>query len=131
VLSEELAGNRAVGVVSERNDGSEAAVGLKIPLDGYSVFRDVIEGGDPFFGESNDEVLQERLFAEIGIPLRQTIFLLPLKSHGQVRAVIYGDFGKKNVSPVPVEMFQIQAQHAGLVLENAAYRSEILKIKQK
>ncbi len=130
VLSEELVGDRAFGVVSGRNAGPEPAVALKIPLDGYSVFRDVIEGGEPFFGESDDEVLREYLFAEIGKPLRQTVFLLPLKSHGQVRALIYGDFGKKNISPVPVETFQIQAQHAGLVLENAAYRAQILKTQK-
>jgi len=131
VFPEELAGDRAFGVVSGRNDGPETAVALKIPLAGYSVFRDAIEGGDTFFGESDDEVLRERLFAKIGIPLRQTIFLLPLKSHGQVRALIYGDFGNKDISPVPVEIFQIQAQHAGLVLENASYRAQILKTKQK
>jgi len=131
VLPEELAGDRAFGVVSGRDEGPEPAAALKIPLDGYSIFRDVVEGGDTFFGESDDEVLRERLFAEIGMPLRQTIFLLPLKSHGQVRALIYGDFGEKNISPAPVEFFQIQAQHAGLVLENATYRAQILKTKQK
>jgi hypothetical protein len=132
VLPEELAGDRAFGVVSGRNDGPEPAAALKIPLEGYSVFRDVVEGGEPFFGESDDEVLRECLFAEIGMPLRQTIFLLPLKSHGQVQALIYGDFGKKkNISAVPVEMYRIQAQHAGLILENAIYRAQILKAKQK
>lgn len=128
VLPEALAADRAFGVGSGRSDPS---MGLKIPLVGYSVFRDVIEGGEPFFGESDDEVLRESLFARIGTPLRQTIFLLPLKCLGQVRTIIYGDFGQKNVSPVPVEFFQIEVQHAGLRLENTMYREQILKSMQK
>ncbi len=131
VRPEDLSVDRSFGVISEKNDGLGPDVMMRIPLAGYSVFRDVIEGGEPFFGESDDEVLQEHLFAEIGRPLRQTIFLLPLKSFGQVKALIYGDFGKKNVPPVSVEIFWIQARYAGLVLENAAYRQQILMTKQR
>jgi hypothetical protein len=131
VRPEELAGDRSYGVLSGKHDGPTPAAALRIPLSGYSVFRDVVEGGEPFHGESDDDILRDRLFKDIGTPLRQIIFLLPLKSLGQVRAVIYGDFGKKDVLPVPVEMLEVLAQHAGLVLENAMYRAQILKIKQK
>ncbi|HYQ48339.1 MAG TPA: hypothetical protein VEP69_04670, partial [Thermodesulfovibrionales bacterium] len=111
-------------------EGPVSAASLKIPLSSYSVFRDVIEGGQTFFGESDDDVLREQLFEEIGIPLKRTILLLPLKSLGQVRGVIYGDFGKKDIPPVSLEMIEIVAQHAGMVLENALCRSQILKTKK-
>jgi hypothetical protein len=131
VLPDELKGDRSFGVYGEKQEGPAPATSLKIPLSSYSVFRDVIEGGQTFFGESDDDVLREHLFEEIGIPLKPAILLVPLKSLGQVRAVIYGDFGKKDISPVSLEMIEIVAQHAGLVLENALYRSQILKTKKK
>ena len=130
VLPDELRGDRSIGVYAEKHEGAVSAASLKIPLSSYSVFRDVIEGGQTFFGESDDDVLREQLFDEIGIPHRPTFLLLPLKSLGQVRAVIYGDFGKKDITPVPLEMIEIVAQQAGLVLENALYRSRILKTEK-
>jgi hypothetical protein len=93
------AGNEALGVDAERTEGPTPARALKIPLSGYSVFRDVIESGQVFFGEGDDDVLREHLYAEIGTPSRPTMLLLPLKGLGQVRAVIYGDFGKKTYHP--------------------------------
>lgn len=130
VHPDELRGDRSVGVYAEKYEGLVSASSLKIPLSSYSVFRDVIEGGQAFFGESEDDVLREQLFEEIGVPHKLTVLLLPLKSLGQVRAVIYADFGKKDLAPVPLEMIEIVAQHAGLVLENALYRSQILKKKK-
>jgi hypothetical protein len=131
VHAAELTGDEALGVNAEKNEAPTPAAALKIPLSVYSVFRDMIEGGQLFFGEGDDDVLREHLFAEIGAPLRRTILLLPLKGLGQVRAVVYGDFGKREVSPVPVEMLEILAQQASLALENAMYRAQILRTSQK
>ena len=58
----ELAGERAIGVYAEKDRGPDSAARLKIPLTRSSVFRDVIENGRFFYGESDDEVLKEHLF---------------------------------------------------------------------
>ena len=127
----ELAGDQAFGMDTDGDGGPTPAAGLKIPLTGYSIFRDVVEGGQLFFGEDDDDTLRENLFAKIGAPLRPTILLLPIKGLGQVRAVVYGDFGKREASPVPVETLDVLSRQAGLALENAMYREQILRSTQK
>ena len=44
--------------------------------------------------------------------------MLPLKTAaGRVLALTYGDFGPAWATPAPVELLDIFARHAGLVLE--------------
>jgi len=100
---------------------------LTVPLGKYSVFDDVVESGQVFFGESDDEVLQGHLFQKIGEPLRRTVFILPLKVSGQVKALVYADFGQKELSTVYTDFFELLAIEAGIILENALYRQQILK----
>lgn len=127
----ELIGERALGVHAERDRGPASAARLKIPLTRPSVFRDVIEKGQFFYGESDDEVLKEHLFAGIGAPLRPTIILLPMKSRGKIMTLTYGDFGGKEVSPVQSDVLVILANQAGLVVENALYRKLLNKASHK
>lgn len=127
----ELIGERALGVYAEGSRGKASAAGLKIPLTRPSVFSDVIEKGQLFYGESDDEVLKKHLFAGIGAPLRHTIILLPMKSHGKTITLTYGDFGRKEVSPVQYDALAILANQAGLVVENALYRKLLSKASHK
>jgi hypothetical protein len=126
----ELLGERALGVNAEKNIGPTSAARLKIPLAKPSVFRNMIDRGQFFYGESDDKVLKDYLFKEIGAPLRPVIILLPMKSRGKVIALIYGDFGSKEVSPVQTDALEILAEQAGLVLENALYRKHFKKASQ-
>jgi hypothetical protein len=127
IRSTELICERTIGVNDVTNAGSASAAVLKIPLTEPSVFRDVLEGNRSFYGESDDEFLKEHLFEKIGKPLRPTIMILPLKSHRKIVALIYGDFGTKEVSPVHIDEFEILADQAGMALENALYRKQLNK----
>ncbi len=127
----ELIGERALGVHAERDRVPDSAARLKIPLTRPSVFRDVIEKGRLFYGESDDEVLKEHLFAGIGAPLRPTIILLPMKSRGKIMTLTYGDFGRKEVPPVQSDVLVILANQAGLVVENTLYRKLLNKASHK
>lgn len=126
-----LQGESALGVNAPRAMGQVSAADLKIPLGPYSVFRDVLESGQIFFGDPGDEVLQSSLYQIVGAPMRPPILLLPLKSQGQIRALIYGDFGKKEVPDISLDVFEILAHVGGLILENVQYRGQILKSRQK
>lgn len=99
---------------------------LGIPLGRHSVFDDVIESGQVFYGECNDELLHDYLFEKIGEPLDRTVFILPLKVSGQVKALIYADFGHSELSSVIPDVFEVLAIEAGLILENVRYRQQIL-----
>ncbi len=127
----ELVGEKAIGVYSEKDKGASPASPLKIPLSGTSVFRDVIETGELFYGETDDALLREHLHAYIGAPLRPTILLLPVKSRGKIITLTYGDFGIKEVSLVNGDALAILANLAGLIIENALYRKLLNKTTQK
>jgi hypothetical protein len=131
VRQQELVGDKAIGVYAEREERATSATGLKIPLTAPSIFRDAVEKGQFFYGESDDDVLKNRLFEEIGAPLRPAIILLPMRSHGKIVTLTYGDFGDKEAAPVQSEVLEILAQSAGQMVENILYRKLLSKASQK
>lgn len=125
-----MTGERAVGVSSEKSTGPTPADRLKIPLSKPSVFRDVLEKGLAYYGESGDEALGQ-LFEQIGKPLSPAVVLLPLIRDRKVVAIVYGDFGKKEASPVPLDILEILAQQVGISLEYALFRRQAAKAAQR
>ena len=126
----ELIAERGVGVRGEKSEGPTPTLGFRIPLENPSVFHRVIEEGVPFFGDCDDALLRERLYAEIHPPQNSTILLLPVRSRGKTVALTYGDFGEKQASAVPLQLLEILAGRVGLLLENAFYRKKLEKAGQ-
>ena len=123
----ELLGEKAIGVYAEKEAGPTLVTRLKVPLSRASVFRDVVERGQVFCGESTDEVLREHLFEAIGEPLSPAIILLPVRSRGKTVMLTYGDFGEKEASYGQYDLLEILANEAGLVMENSLYRKRLNK----
>ncbi len=130
VRPSELTGERAIGLTSDKSMGPTQADRLKIPLAIPSVFREVLEKGLVYYGESTDEALKG-LFQEIGKPLSPVVLLLPVISDRKVVAVVYGDFGKQEATPVQLDILEILAQQVGIVLEYALFRRQMMKASQK
>jgi DNA-binding NarL/FixJ family response regulator len=130
VRPSELVGERAIGAGSEKSMGPAPADRLKIPLSKPSVFRDVLEKGLAYYGESSDEAVKE-LFKQIGKPLSPAFVLLPLIIDRKVVAIVYGDFGEKEASPVQLDILEILAQQVGISLEYALFRRQVAKASQK
>ncbi len=126
----ELIGERAVGVSTEKSMGPTPASRLKIPLSRPSIFREVLEKNLTYFGENSDEALKG-LFQEIGAPLSPAVVLLPLISDRKVVAVVYGDFGGKEASPVQLDILEILAHQVGIALEYALFRRQMTKASQR
>jgi len=126
----ELAGERAIGLSTEKSMGPTPAERLKISLTKPSIFRNALEKGAAFYGESSDESLKG-LFQEIGAPLSPAVVLLPLISNRKVIAIVYGDFGKKESASVQLDILEILAQQVGIVLEYTLYRRQTMKTSQK
>jgi hypothetical protein len=103
---------------------------MKIPLSKPSVFRDVLEKGQVYYGESSDEALMG-LFKEIGKPMRPAVVLLPVISDRKVVAIVYGDFGMKDAAPVQLDILEILAYQVGIALEYALFRRQTAKASQK
>lgn len=131
VRSSELVGEKAIGVFAEKKEGPTSVTRLKIPLSKPSVFREVVEKGELFCGESEDEVLKKHLFEGIGEPLSRTIILLPMKTRGKTVILTYGDFGEKEASPIQSDALEILTQSAGLILDNMLYRKQLDRMSQK
>jgi hypothetical protein len=125
-----LIGERAVGVSTEKSAGPMRADRLKISLAKPSVFRDVLEKGSAYYGESSDEAVME-LFNEIGKPLSPAVALLPVICDRKVIAVVYGDFGKKAAAPVQLDMLEILALQVGIALEYVLFRRQAAKASQQ
>ncbi len=126
----ELVGERAVGVSSEKSTGPIPADRLKIPLSKPSIFRDVLEKGAAYYGESSDEALTG-LFKEIGEPLSPAVVVLPVISDRKVIAIVYGDFGKKEAAAVQLDFLEILAQQVGIMLEYVLFRRQMTRAAQK
>jgi hypothetical protein len=127
----ELVGERAIGVFAEKSAGPTSAGTLKIPLARPSAFRDLVEKGQFFYGERDDEVLNKHLFTAIGAPRSPVMLLLPMKSIGKTVTLTYGDFGEKDVSRVRDDLLEILANEAGLVLENVLYRKQLNRASRR
>jgi hypothetical protein len=126
----ELTGERAIGVSTDKSLGPTHADRLKIQLAKPSVFREVLEKGQAFYGESGDEPLAG-LFQDIGKPLSPAVVLLPLISDRKVVAIVYGDFGMKEPAPVQLDILEILAAQVGISLEYALFRRQAAKAAQK
>jgi hypothetical protein len=122
----ELTGERAIGLTSEKSIGPTPADRLRIPLAHPSIFRDVIEKGQAFYGESSDEALAG-LFRQIEKPVNPTVVLMPLICTKKVVAIVYGDFGKHELAPVQLDVLEVLAHQVGIVLECALYRRQATK----
>ena len=125
VRDSELIAERSVGVRTGKNHEVSPPLGFRIPLANPSLLRNVIEKGKTYFGIANDEVIREHLFTAIGVPERTTVLLLPIRNHGKTIAITYGDYGNKEISPVNLDLLEILAGQAELVLDNALYEKKL------
>ena len=127
VAKSELIGEKSIGVTTAKSNGPTAPLLFRIPLEGHSVFQEVVEKGRTYYGQRSDNVLTNFLYKEIGAPRSPKVFVVPLISRGKVIALTYADFGAKPVSPPQIHLLEALAQLAGSTLDNALYRRNIGK----
>ncbi len=123
----ELIAEKSIGVTSSKSDGPSSPLMFRIPLVKNSLFQDVVEKGNLYYGQRNDDILTTCLYKEINPPRSSRIMIMPLISRGKVIAVTYADFGLNPVYPPQTGLLEALAQQAGSVLDNAIYRKSIEK----
>jgi hypothetical protein len=121
----ELIAERGIGIQREKGEGASPPMMFRIPLLENSLFSKTIESGQLFHGDRPDESITTNLYREIDAPECTTLVLIPVKSMGRCVALIYGDFGNKPGTQVPVELLEILSHHAGVILENTLYRKKM------
>ena len=93
---------------------------LRVPTSEPSLYQKALEG-EIYYGEP-DPVVRNTMFGAIGAPAGNKVLLLPVKSFGRVIAVIYADFGAETGGDPQLQLLEILALHAGLLIDNVLYR---------
>ncbi len=122
VWERELVAERGVGITSAAATGP--VLGFRLPLSPGSLFRSVVDTGQPFYGIPQDQTMLAELYGAIPPPTEPAVLLLPLKLGNRVVAIIYGDFGGQPVVEVPVDQLAGCAEYAGLAIESALLRRQ-------
>jgi hypothetical protein len=128
VRKRDLLGIGSFGVDTKGDTISTTAMRLKIPLDEPSIFRQVVKTGMVYKGASNDELLSQHIYSRIGSPESNDILILPLKTENKTRAVVFGDFGRREAEPLKIDVFEILASQAGMAIELALQKTRFSKI---
>jgi hypothetical protein len=131
VREQVMIAEKGIGIMGEKGRGVTPSLAFRIPLLKPSLFDEVIEEGRLFYGNTDDALLRETLFAEIGAPERPSILLLPLRLQGKTISLTYGDFGGKEPAGVDLDLLEILASHAEMVLENTMHRKKLDKTPVK
>lgn len=126
VRGTELIAERGIGVRGERHEVLPA-LRFRIPVARPSLLSEVIDGGKVYYGRADDPSVGEHLFSAIGAPLHRNILLLPLQCYGKTVSITYGDFGGSELRAIDIEVFEVLARQAALVLQNSMYRKKIEK----
>ncbi len=126
----ELIAERGMGVRAGRSAGEGTPLRFRIPRMNPSLFQKVIDGGQVYYGEANDDTPINHLYREIGAPTSSLLALVPIRRMGRVIAVIYCDFGSKAATAAQVDLLEILVRHAALLLDNAIYRKKFEKVAQ-
>lgn len=131
VRDNQLIAEKGFGIRGDRSDGASPPLLFSVPLGEPSVVQDVVREGRYFYGQCNDAVLAASLHSQIGAPHSPKVLLMPIKVMGKVIALIYGDFGDMAGAPLQIDLLDIVARHAGLLLDNSLYRKRYLASLQK
>jgi hypothetical protein len=116
VTGAEVVVERSIGLGGSRS--VTPALKLHLPVERPSVFAAVIDGGALVYGQPPEDPMLKRLYEHIGEPHSPKLAVLPLRTgSGRVIALTYGDFGAAWATPVPIELLDVFARHAGLVLD--------------
>ncbi|NVN90961.1 MAG: DUF4388 domain-containing protein [Desulfuromonadales bacterium] len=130
VANNELIAEKGFGIQGDKSAGATPPLLFTIPLEQSSVFQDVIGSGHYFYGQCNDAIVRQHLHSKIGTPHIPKLLLMPIKTFGKVIALIYGDFGVMTGSPLQIDLLDIAARHAGLLLDNNLYRKKLFALSQ-
>ena len=131
VRKKDLLGIGSFGVDSRGDTISATAMRLKIPLAEPSIFRQVVKTGMVYKGASNDALLSQHIYSRIGSPQSNDILILPLKTENKTRALVFGDFGRRDAEPIKIDVFEILASQAGMAIELALQKTRFSKVAPK
>ncbi|MCD6580739.1 MAG: DUF4388 domain-containing protein [Desulfuromusa sp.] len=121
----ELIAERSVGIMADKDNGPAAPMKFRVPIRKDSLFHEIIDSGDSFFGKSEDSTFADLIYPEIGAPADATFLLLPLKSNDRVITITYADFGSHQPNQISLDFLEFFVGQAGIAMENALFRKRL------
>jgi CheY-like chemotaxis protein len=104
---------------------------LVIPLGEPSVFRSLVSARKPFRGRIEEDKWGRYLLAKIGRFRASEAALLPLLTHREVVAVLYGDNPETGRDLGALEGLEVFISQAGIALENAFLQRKIQALEAR
>ena len=96
-----------------------------IPLQEASAFGDVAASRKPFRGTAPEDKAVQHLLGKVGRFKSGPIALLPLLTHRETIAVLFGD-NPESGAPLPrLEPLEVFINQAGIALENAFLQRKV------
>jgi len=113
----EAIADRACGIQTSFGNGVDEPLGFHIPLGQPSLLQQALRTGRIYCGPCADDIIDTYLYRKIGAPSDASVLILPVKRHNKTLFLIYADFGKQELQPVPVELLDMLAEQATLRME--------------
>jgi CheY-like chemotaxis protein len=131
VRNEEARGLGGFGAAPKGESLSLVARQLVIPLGEPSVFQALVSGRKPFRGHIEDDKWGRYLLGKIGRFRAAEAALLPLLTHREVVAVLYGDNPETGRDLGALDGLEVFISQAGIALENAFLQRKIQALEAR
>jgi CheY-like chemotaxis protein len=129
VKDDEARGLAGFGMAPKDESLNLLARTIVIPLQEASAFGDVAASRKPFRGTAPEDKVVQHLIGKLGRFKSGPIALLPLLTHRETIAVLFGD-NPESGAPLPrLEPLEVFINQAGIALENAFLQKKVLALQ--
>src|SRR5262245_47272650 len=129
VKDDEARGLAGFGVAPKDESLNLLARRIVIPLQEASAFGDVAASRKPFRGVAAEDKAVQHLLGKLGRFKSGPIALLPLLTHRETIALLFGD-NPESGAPLPrLEPLEVFINQAGIALENAFLQKKVLALQ--
>lgn len=126
-----LAGMGQCGVQLPGVSADERVRAIKIPLDGPSVFFEVIETKQPYQGKLESTRWNDYLVEQLGGQLPNEVIAIPMTVNGSVVITLYGDNLPDNAPIGPIDGLELLMTEVGLDMERNLLETRIKSLDRK
>lgn len=129
VKDDEARGLAGFGAAPKADSLNLLARRIVIPLQEKSAFGEVAASRKPFRGTAADDKGVQYLLGKVGRFKSGTVALLPLLTHRETIALLFGD-NPESGGPLPrLEPLEVFINQAGIALENAFLQKKVLALQ--
>jgi CheY-like chemotaxis protein len=104
---------------------------VAVPLAESSVFQDVVARRKPHWGELPEGKWSQYLIGRIGRFKSGSVALIPLLTHRETIAVLFGDNPETGRAPRRLDSLEVFINQAGIALENAFLQRKLQALQGK